>query len=265
MSASPSGLNLFSLGGKVALVTGGTRGIGAACALALAQAGATVCLAVRPSSTPLSEHPALAPLKKAVPELQHVAVECDLSDLASVRTTFERALAATGGKIDILVNCGGIQRRSPATDFPESDWDEVLDVNLKAVWLLSQAAGKHMVPRGAGKIVNFGSLLTFQGGITVPAYAASKGAVGQLIKALSNEWARHNIQVNGIAPGYIATDMNEKLLADETRLRQISERIPAGRWGTPQDFAGPLLFLCSDASAYVSGEMLVVDGGWMGR
>lgn len=149
--------------------------------------------------------------------------------------------------------------------FPESDWDDVLNVNLKSVWLLSQAAGQHMVPLRRGKIINFCSLLTFQGGLTVPAYAAAKGALGQLTKALANEWSSQNVQVNGICPGYIATDMNEKLLADPTRLRQISERIPAGRWGQPKDFAGPIVFLASPASQYVCGELLVVDGGWMGR
>ncbi|KII87775.1 hypothetical protein PLICRDRAFT_42270 [Plicaturopsis crispa FD-325 SS-3] len=170
-----------------------------------------------------------------------------------------------GGNIHVLVNCAGIQRRSPSVDFSENDWDDVLDVNLKSVWLLSQAAGRHMVPLRRGKIINFCSLLTFQGGFTVPAYAAAKGGLGQLTKALSNEWSQHNVQVNGIAPGYIATDMNEKILADPARLRQISERIPAGRWGEPKDFAGPVVFLASQASQYVCGEVLVVDGGWMGR
>jgi len=142
---------------------------------------------------------------------------------------------------------------------------QVINVNLKSVWLLSQAAGQHMVARQRGKIINFCSLLTFQGGLTVPAYAAAKGALGQLTKALSNEWSKENVQVNGICPGYIATDMNEKLLQDPVRLRQISERIPAGRWGEPRDFAGPVVFLASKASQYVCGELLVVDGGWMGR
>ncbi|PWN47708.1 putative 2-deoxy-D-gluconate 3-dehydrogenase [Violaceomyces palustris] len=266
-------LGLFSLQGKNVLITGGTRGIGQACAIALAQAGASVCLAVRPSSSssPASpSHPALEPLL-ALPaqkgnQQKHTVVTADLSDMEQVKDLFQDALKVVpGGSIDILVNCGGIQRRHPSTDFPEQDWDEVLNVNLKSVFLLCQAAGRHMIPRRSGKIINFGSLLTFQGGLTVPAYASAKGAVGQLTKALSNEWAKHNIQVNGIAPGYIATDMNEKLLADPTRLRQISERIPAGRWGEANDFSGPVVFLSSSASQYVSGEMLVVDGGWMGR
>ncbi|KZT54644.1 NAD(P)-binding protein [Calocera cornea HHB12733] len=251
--------DLFSLNGKVALLSGGTRGIGEACAIALAQAGAAVCLIQRDASQ-TGTRDALR-LLGARSEI----VRCDLADMASVKTVFERALELMGGEIHILVNCGGIQRRHPSVDFPEKDWDEVIDVNLKSVWLLCQAAGRHMVPRRRGKIISFASLLTFQGGLTVPAYAAAKGAVGQLTKALSNEWSKDNVQVNAIAPGYIATDMNERLLADPTRLRQISERIPAGRWGQPADFAGPTVFLASAASQYVSGEVLVVDGGWMGR
>lgn len=193
-------------------------------------------------------------------------VHADLDDFDQVRGVFEKALQVMPrNEIDILVNCAGIQRRAPAVDFPEHDWDEVLNVNLKSVWLLAQAAGRHMVPRRRGKIINFCSLLTFQGGLTVPAYAAAKGALGQLTKALANEWSKDNVQVNGICPGYIKTDMNERLLADPTRLRQISERIPAGRWGEPRDFAGPVVFLSSNASQYVCGELLVVDGGWMGR
>lgn len=261
---SISAPQLFNLTGQNVLITGASRGIGAACAKALAEAGASVCLVLR------------APAEGAQPNLDTVGairamgvraeyVYCDLSDLNAVKGLFQKALDAMGGQIHVLVNCAGIQRRSPSVDFSERDWDDVLDVNLKSVWLLSQAAGRHMVPLRRGKIINFASLLTFQGGLTVPAYAAAKGAVGQLTKALSNEWSQHNVQVNGICPGYIATDMNEKLLADPVRLRQISERIPAGRWGQPNDFAGPVVFLASSASQYVCGELLVVDGGWMGR
>ncbi|CAE6410740.1 2-deoxy-D-gluconate 3-dehydrogenase [Rhizoctonia solani AG-1 IB] len=287
---------LFSLTDQTALVTGGTRGIGAACAIALAEAGANICLIQRDESNTATRDAIRALGRRA-----DIAV-CDLSDLEAVKTVFDRALELMGGQIHIMVNCGGIQRRAPAVEFPESYWDEVctcvtldfelleldelelraqffrprrtwetqpftqvINVNLKAVWLLSQAAGRHMVPNGRGKIINFGSLMCYQGGITVPAYAAAKGGLGQLTKALSNEWSKHNVQVNSICPGYIATDMNEKLLADPTRLRQISERIPAGRWGEPKDFAGPTVFLASAASSYISGELLVVDGGWMGR
>ncbi|CAL1699104.1 unnamed protein product [Somion occarium] len=255
---------LFSLIGQNVLITGATRGIGAACALALAEAGASICLVQRPGSSNLETYNAIKALPGDGDRVVKI-VECDVSDMASVRALFGKALDVMGGEIHVLVNCAGIQRRSPATEFSEQDWDDVLDVNLKACWLLSQAAGKHMVPRRRGKIINFCSLLTYQGGLTVPAYAAAKGALGQLTKALSNEWSKENVQVNGIVPGYIATDMNEKLLADPTRLRQISERIPAGRWGEPRDFAGPIVFLASAASQYVCGELLVVDGGWMGR
>ncbi|KAI0338016.1 NAD(P)-binding protein [Trametopsis cervina] len=257
---SLSALQLFSLEGKNVLITGATRGIGASCAIALAEAGASVCLVQRPGSTNLETYNSIAALGRTVK-----TVDCDLADLAAVRTLFARALEIMDEQIHILVNCAGIQRRSPAVSFSEQDWDDVLDVNLKACWLLSQAAGQHMVPLRRGKIINFCSLLTYQGGFTVPAYAAAKGALGQLTKALSNEWSKENVQVNGIVPGYIATDMNEKLLQDPTRLRQISERIPAGRWGEPLDFAGPIVFLASNASQYVCGELLVVDGGWMGR
>ncbi|EIN08314.1 NAD(P)-binding protein [Punctularia strigosozonata HHB-11173 SS5] len=254
---------LFSLQGRTCLVTGATRGIGAACAIALAEAGASICLVQRAPSPGAEENLDTFRAIKALGAPVQL-VHCDLGDLDAVKTLFDKALAAVGGEIHVLVNCAGIQRRSPAVDFPEQDWDDVLNVNLKSAWLLAQSAGRHMVPRRRGKIINFCSLLTFQGGLTVPAYAAAKGALGQLTKALSNEWSQHNVQVNGIAPGYIATDMNEKLLADPVRLRQISERIPAGRWGEPKDFAGPVVFLASDASQYVCGELLLVDGKTMG-
>ncbi|KAG5641478.1 hypothetical protein DXG03_005118 [Asterophora parasitica] len=263
-SPSISAPSLFSLKGQNVLITGATRGIGAACALALAQAGASVVLVQR--NTPEGSKPNHETLNaiRATGATAEV-VYCDLDDLKAVKGLFQKALDVIGGQIHVLVNCAGIQRRSPSVDFPESDWDDVLNVNLKSVWLLSQAAGRHMVPLRRGKIINFCSLLTFQGGLTVPAYAAAKGALGQLTKALSNEWSKDNVQVNGICPGYIATDMNERLLADPVRLRQISERIPAGRWGDPKDFAGPVVFLASSASQYVCGELLLVDGGWMGR
>lgn len=176
-----------------------------------------------------------------------------------------------GHQIHILLNCGGIQRRHPADQFPDEDWNEVLQVNLNAVFTLCRDVGAHMLSRDVdkynrrGSIINIGSLLSFQGGINVPAYAASKGGVSQLTKALSNQWADKGITVNCIAPGYIATDMNEALLKDEKRAASILERIPAGRWGSPDDFKGSVVFLASRASSYVSGEILTVDGGWMGR
>ncbi|CEH16618.1 Mitochondrial/plastidial beta-ketoacyl-ACP reductase [Ceraceosorus bombacis] len=256
--------SLFSLAGKQAILTGATRGIGKGCAVALAEAGASCCLVLRPPSSSNADsptgthshshsdspqqqqqqqqHEALRDLPTDQGQ-RHCIVYADLADSHSVKGVFEAALKKdeVRGKVDILVNVGGIQRRNEAVDFAEEQWDEVINVNLKTVWLLSQQAGKHFLSRpGGGKIINFGSLLTFQGGICIPAYASSKGAVGQLTKALSNEWAKHSIQVNAIAPGYISTDMTEKLQQDPVRERQISERIPAGRWGTPRDFAGPI-------------------------
>ncbi|GJJ14905.1 hypothetical protein Clacol_009175 [Clathrus columnatus] len=227
---------LFSLENKNVLITGATRGIGRACAIALAQAGASVCIVSRSPDPPLP------------PGDNHTHVVCDLSDSDAVKSLFQNALDKMGGNIHILVNCAGIQRRAPSVDFSEQDWDDVINTNLKSVWILCQAAGRHMVPLRRGHIINFASLLTFQGGLTVPAYASAKGAVGQLTKALSNEWSAHNVQVNAIAPGYIETDMNSRLLADPVRFRQISERIPAGRWGKPEDFAGPIVFLASEAN-----------------
>lgn len=256
---SPS---LFSLAGKTALVTGGTRGIGAACAIALAQAGADICLVQRDDTSNTATRDTI---RSKYSERKCEIVVADLSNPSATREAFDKALEVMGGEIHILINCAGIQRRAPAVDFSEQDWSDVIQTNLTACWTLCQAAGRHMVAKRRGKIINFASLLTFQGGITVPAYAAAKGGLGQLTKALSNEWAKHNVQVNAIAPGYISTDMNERLLADPVRLRQISERIPAGRWGRPEDFAGPAVFLASDSSLYVNGEILVVDGGWMGR
>ncbi|KAG9313460.1 hypothetical protein JVU11DRAFT_5785 [Chiua virens] len=197
---------LFDLAAKNVLITGATRGIGAACAIALAQAGASICLVQR--EPPLGSEPNTT-TADAIRALGGTAkiVYCDLADLDAVRDLFPKALDLMGGNIHILVNCAGIQRRSPSVDFPEKDWDDVLNVNLKAAWLLSQAAGRHMVPLRRGKIINFCSLLTFQGGMTVPAYASAKGALGQLTKALSNEWSQDNVQVNAICPGYVATDM----------------------------------------------------------
>lgn len=187
-----------------------------------------------------------------------------MDDLEQVKAAVP-AVVSQFGQIDILVNNAGIQRRSPSVDFPESDWDDVIQVNLKTVWILCQSAGRFMIPGGSGKIINTASLLSFQGGITVPAYAAAKGGVAQLTKALSNEWAKHNVNVNAIVPGYIATDMNTALMDDPVRSKQILDRIPAGRWGNPEDFKGTVVFLASDASNYIHGHLLAVDGGWLGR
>jgi 2-deoxy-D-gluconate 3-dehydrogenase len=190
--------------------------------------------------------------------------QCDFSDREAVKS-FAAQVEADGHKPDILVNNAGTIKRKPAAEHEDALWDEVIDVNLSSQFVLSREIGRGMVARGSGKIIFTASLLTFQGGITVPGYAASKGGIGQLTKALANEWAPHGVNVNAIAPGYIATDNTEALRNDTARYSAILERIPQGRWGTPEDFAGPAVFLASPASDYVNGEILVVDGGWMGR
>ncbi|TJY41761.1 SDR family oxidoreductase [Cohnella pontilimi] len=251
-------LQSFRLDGKIAAISGATRGIGREMALALAEAGADVALLQR--STAQTE------VKEQIERLGRkcIIIPCDMNDMEQVKAAVP-AIAAQFGAIDILVNNAGIQRRSPSVDFPEADWDEVIQVNLKTVWILCQQAGRYMVPRGRGKIINTASLLSYQGGLTVPAYAAAKGGVAQLTKALSNEWAKHHVNVNAIVPGYIATDMNTALMEDPVRSKQILDRIPAGRWGNPDDFKGTVVFLASDASNYVDGHLLAVDGGWLGR
>ncbi|KXX78827.1 Gluconate 5-dehydrogenase [Madurella mycetomatis] len=256
---------MFSLGGHTALVTGGTRGIGKAVALALAEAGADILLVQRDETS--------TDTRDAIRQLGRTAAvyTADLSSAEDVANLVPRILA-DGHKIRILVNCAGIQRRHPCEKFPDSDFNQVIQVNLNSVFTLCRDVGAHMlgldpspVTGRRGSIINFASLLTFQGGLTVPAYAASKGAVGQLTKSFANEWTVHGITVNAIAPGYIETDMNTALLNDPDRLASISARIPAGRWGSPDDFKGTAVYLASKASAYVSGHVLVVDGGWMGR
>ncbi|KAK7731077.1 hypothetical protein SLS53_008795 [Cytospora paraplurivora] len=256
---------LFSLEGQTALVTGATRGIGQTVAIALAEAGADILLVQRDTSnhTTLEAIESLGRKARIYP-----------ADLASPRDVADLipTILSDGYQIRILVNCAGIQRRHPSERFPDADFAEVIQVNLSAPFALCRDAAAHMLglPEHSttgrrGSIVNFASLLSFQGGITVPAYAASKGGVAQMTKTFSNEWAARGVTVNCVAPGYIATDMNEALLNDPERERSISERIPAGRWGTPEDFKGPVVFLASKAGAYVSGHTLVVDGGWMGR
>jgi 2-deoxy-D-gluconate 3-dehydrogenase len=249
---------LLSLKGKVAAITGGTRGIGRSIALGMAEAGADVALIQRsPEQENIKEQIEQMGVKCAI-------ISCDLGDSQQVKQAIPAVLEKFG-KIDILVNNAGIQRRSPAVDFSEEDWDAVLQVNLKSVWLLSQQAGKYMVAQKSGKIINIASLVSYQGGILVPAYASAKGAVAQLTKALANEWSSQGVNVNAIVPGYIATDMNEALINDPVRSRQILERIPSGRWGKPDDFKGPAVFLASDAADYIHGHLLAVDGGWLGR
>ncbi|WP_102346410.1 SDR family oxidoreductase [Bacillus sp. Marseille-P3661] len=249
---------LFNLTGQIAALTGATRGIGRAMAVALAESGADIAL--------LQRNLEQLDVKEEIESFGRKCeiIPCNLDDEKQVKDAIPAVVSAFG-KIDILVNCAGIQRRSPAVDFSEQDWDDVINVNLKTVWILCQQAGRYMVPQKSGKIINVASLLSYQGGITVPAYAASKGGVAQLTKALSNEWAQHNVNVNAIVPGYIATDMNTALINDNNRNKQILDRIPAGRWGEPEDFAGTAIFLASQASNYIHGHLLAVDGGWLGR
>jgi 2-deoxy-D-gluconate 3-dehydrogenase len=251
-------LDQFKLHDRIALVTGASTGLGAAIAIALAEAGAQVCChgnTRSPEST--------CDRIKSAGGVAH-AITGDLSKPETPKDLVAQTLERFG-RIDILINNAGTIRRAPAVDYSEEDWAAVIEVNLSSVFRLSQLAGRQMIENKRGKIVNIASLLSFQGGITVPAYAASKGGVAQLTKALANEWAKYGINVNAIAPGYMRTNNTAALQADETRNRQILERIPAARWGEPEDLAGAAVFLSSSASDYVNGHVLVVDGGWMGR
>jgi 2-dehydro-3-deoxy-D-gluconate 5-dehydrogenase len=249
----------FQLNGKNALVTGSHRGLGAAIAVALAKAGASVGCHGRDSQ------PAPACQEIRAAGCRTFYCSADLADPHSYGELIAKTISEFGS-IDILVNNAGTIRRSPAAEYPAEYWDELIAVNLTAVFKLSQLAGRHMLEGGkGGKILNIASLLSFQGGILVPAYAAAKGGVAQLTKALANEWAAKGINVNAIAPGYMATDNTEALRNDPVRSRQILERIPAGRWGEPGDIAGAAIFLCSSASDYIHGHVLAVDGGWLAR
>lgn len=249
----------FGLAGKVAMVTGASRGLGKAMALGLGRAGASV-LAVGSSVASVQE--TVAQLKAE--GITAWALGCDQADAGQVENLFHEVQTLTG-RLDILVNNAGTIRRAPAVEFTDEDWAAVMDTNINGVFRMCRAAGKIMLAQGSGKIINIASLLSFSGGITVPAYAASKGAVAQLTKALANEWAQNNLQVNAIAPGYFATDNTEKLRNDAARNASISARIPAGRWGQPEDLAGAAIFLASDAANYVNGHVMLVDGGWMAR
>lgn len=253
-------LDQFNLAGKNALVTGCRRGIGRGIAEALASAGADII------GVSASLEASGSAIEKAVTAMgrKFTAHSVDFSDRRAV-TDFCARLAAENITPDILINNAGTIKRKPAAEHDDDLWDEVLEVNLNAQFVISREIGRQMIARGSGKIIFTASLLTFQGGITVPGYAASKGGIGQLTKALANEWAGKGVNVNAIAPGYIATDNTQALQDDEQRYKAILERIPAGRWGTPEDFGGPAVFLASDAANYVHGEILVVDGGWMGR
>ena len=249
--------NLFDLSGKVAIVTGASTGLGQGMSLGLAEAGADLVLVDYVPSTETEEQ-----IKKM--GRKTLMLELNLMKMESIPILVEKS-NKTFGKIDILVNNAGIIRRAPAIDFSEKDWDDVMQINSKTVFFLTQAVAKDMIKRKEGKIINIASLLAFQGGIIVPSYAASKGAVAQITKALSNEWAPLGININAIAPGYMATNNTQALRADDGRSKAILDRIPAGRWGTSNDVKGVAVFLASHASDYVNGHVLVVDGGWLGR
>jgi 2-dehydro-3-deoxy-D-gluconate 5-dehydrogenase len=252
----------FDLAGKTALVTGANTGIGQAIAVALAECGADVAVAGR--SEPIDTLQRIDAIGRKA-----VNIKADFTSIEPVQRVVDEALDGLG-RLDILVNNAGIIRREDMLSFSEEDWDAVIDTNLKTLFFLSQAAARHMVLRSenggsVGKIINIASLLTFQGGIRVPSYAAAKSGVGGVTKAMANELASRGVQVNAIAPGYIATNNTAALQADETRNRQILERIPTGRWGRPEDIAGAAVFLASSAADYVTGQVLAVDGGWLAR
>jgi 2-dehydro-3-deoxy-D-gluconate 5-dehydrogenase len=251
-------LDSFNLKGKNALVTGSHKGLGAAIAIALAKAGANVAVHGRSADPEKTAESVLWSDVKAI------SLRGDVADAKVCEELVEKTVRDLGS-IDILVNNAGIIRRAPAAEYAMKDWNDVIEVNLSSMFRLCQNAGRHMLKQSSGKIVNIASVLSFQGGVFVPAYAAAKGGVAQLTKALANEWASHGINVNAIAPGYMVTDNTAALRADDTRSRQIMERIPAGRWGNADDIAGAAVFLASSASNYVHGHVLVIDGGWMAR
>jgi 2-deoxy-D-gluconate 3-dehydrogenase len=256
---SRSSLDAFRLDGQVALVTGASAGMGAAMAIALAEAGADVAVHGN------SRSPADTAARIESRGRRAMQVTGDLADRA-VSGRLVGDVVSHFGRLDILVNNAGLIKRAPAADYTDEDWDRVIEVDLTSAFRLARAAGTHMIGAGrGGRIINISSLLAFQGGITVPAYAAAKGGLAQLTKALANEWASKDINVNAIAPGYIETDVTAALRADVVRNKQILDRIPAGRWGQPGDMAGAVLFLASSASSYVHGHVLAVDGGWLGR
>jgi 2-deoxy-D-gluconate 3-dehydrogenase len=250
-------MNLFDLTGKTAIVTGGSTGLGAGMSLALAEAGADIILV---------DHNERTQIASDINKLgrKTLSLTGDLTDLDFIRKVVDDVIDSFD-KIDILVNNAGIIRRTPAIDYSEKDWDDVMNLNSKSLFFLSQTVAQGMMKRGYGKIINIASLLTFTGGLTVPSYAASKGAVGQITKALANEWASKGICINAIVPGYMETNNTKPLREDPKRFKEISNRIPTGRWGKPDDLKGAVIFLASNASDYVNGHLLAVDGGWMVR
>lgn len=251
-------MSLFDLTGKTAVVTGAGRGLGEAIALGLARAGADVALITNRTPADKTADAVRALGRKAI------TIQADIADRTKLAGIIERTVDELG-RIDVLVNNAGIIRRTPAAEHSYEDWQDVLDVNLNSVFLLSQLAGKHMIEQGSGKIINIASMLSYQGGINVPGYTSSKHAVAGLTKALASEWAGKGLQVNAIAPGYMSTDNTEALRDDPVRSTQILQRIPAGRWGTSEDLIGPAVFLASAASDYMNGHILAVDGGWLVR
>ncbi|RYY57290.1 MAG: SDR family oxidoreductase [Chitinophagaceae bacterium] len=249
----------FRLDGKLALVTGSSRGIGKAIAVAMAESGADIIGVSTKLETGSQVEVAVTAAGR-----KYYAYQCDLSDRKSLYAFIEK-VKADHARIDVLVNNAGHILRKPAAEHPDEYWDTIIDINLNSQFILTREIGGRMVEQKSGKIIFTASLLSFQGGINVPGYAASKGAVSSLIKAFANEWARHGVNVNGVAPGYIATDNTAQLRADEERNKAILSRIPADRWGTPEDMVGAYVFLSSSASSYINGTILTVDGGWMGR
>lgn len=248
---------MFDLTGKTALVTGTSGGLGQGMAIGLAEAGASVVCISSSNSNKTVES-----IRKVGGNAEQISA--DLSDTDALDQVFAKALSFFGA-IDILVNNAGIIRRKPAADHSRQDWNDVINLNLNSVFFLSQLAGRHMLERGSGKIINIASMLSFQGGVNVPGYTATKHAVAGITKSLANEWAGKGVQINAIAPGYMETNNTAPIRSDEQRLQSITERIPAGRWGTPDDLKGPVVFLASSASDYVNGYVLCVDGGWLAR
>jgi 2-deoxy-D-gluconate 3-dehydrogenase len=248
---------LFDLTGKTAVVTGTSGGLGQAMAMGLAEAGAQI-VAISSSNSDQT----IETIRGAGGKAEQISA--DLSAADRLDEVFAEALGVFG-RVDILINNAGIIRRTPAADHSRQDWHDVIGLNLNSVFFLSQLAGRHMIERGSGKIVNIASMLSYQGGINVPGYTASKHAVAGLTKALANEWAGKGVQVNAIAPGYMTTKNTAPITADEKRHQSITERIPAGRWGMPEDMKGPVVFLSSSASDYMNGHVLCVDGGWLAR
>ncbi|PZD93206.1 2-deoxy-D-gluconate 3-dehydrogenase [Paenibacillus sambharensis] len=250
-------MGMFDLSGKVAVVTGASGGLGQGMAVGLAEAGADI-VAVSNSGSEETVAMIEALGRKAVD------LQADLSQPEGLEDVFKQALEF-GGRVDVLVNNAGIIRRTPAAEHAWQDWQDVIDINLSTVFYLSQLAGRHMLERGSGKIVNIASMLSYQGGINVPGYTASKHGVAGITKALANEWAGKGVQINAIAPGYMLTNNTKQIVEDKARYQSITDRIPAGRWGTPDDLKGPVVFLSSSASDYLNGHVMCVDGGWMAR